>query len=87
MVNNSLNHMYVILYTEIINVQIYYWQGYSVSLAGKFLLGLAAGTLATSSNMPFDVAKSRIQGPPPVNQPNKYKHTLRTIALVFHEEG
>lgn len=51
------------------------------------MLGLAAGTLATSSNMPFDVAKSRMQGPPPVNQPNKYRHTLRTIALVFREEG
>ena len=58
-----------------------------MSLMGKFLLGLSAGALATCSNMPFDVAKSRIQGPPPVHQPNKYKHTLKSIAIVYREEG
>lgn len=51
------------------------------------MLGLTAGTVATCLNMPFDVAKSRIQGPPPVHDTNKYKHTLRTIMIVFREEG
>ena len=62
-------------------------QGYSVPVVGKFTLGLTAGLLATSSNMPFDVAKSRIQGPPPPDNPGKYRYTLRTIMTIFHEEG
>ena len=32
----------------------------------KFAIGLAAGTFASCFNIPFDVAKSRIQGPQPV---------------------
>jgi len=51
---------------------------------GKFTL---AGLLVTSSNVPFDVAKSRIQGPPPPHDPGKYCYTLRTITTVFLEEG
>ncbi|KOC64308.1 Mitochondrial 2-oxodicarboxylate carrier [Habropoda laboriosa] len=35
-------------------------------------------------NIPFDVAKSRIQGPQETMQ---YKGTLRTIYIVYHREG
>ncbi len=50
-------------------------------------LGLASGSLASCFNIPFDVAKSRIQGPQPVPGQVKYHGTLRTIAMVQREEG
>ncbi len=55
--------------------------------AKKFALGLAAGTLASCCNIPFDVAKSRIQGPQP--EPGKvyYRGTFRTILMVYRQEG
>ena len=57
------------------------------SLAGRLFIGFTAGSLASTINIPFDVAKSRIQGPQPPGQPDKYRSTLRTIAVVFREEG
>ncbi|XP_005108207.1 mitochondrial 2-oxodicarboxylate carrier [Aplysia californica] len=53
----------------------------------RFLIGLAAGTLSSMVNIPFDVAKSRIQGPQPVPGQIKYKSCFQTIALVYREEG
>ena len=49
--------------------------------------GLAAGTLASCSNIPFDVAKSRIQGPQPVPGEIKYRTCFASIATVAKEEG
>jgi len=46
-----------------------------------------AGSLASVSNLPIDVAKSRIQGPQPPGHPNKYRKPLATIQIVFREEG
>jgi len=53
----------------------------------KFSIGLAAGTLASCSNIPFDVAKSRIQGPQPVPGEIKYRTCFASIATVAKEEG
>ncbi|KAK3091986.1 hypothetical protein FSP39_024259 [Pinctada imbricata] len=53
----------------------------------RFLIGLIAGTTASCINIPFDVAKSRIQGPQPVPGEIKYRKCFQTIALVYREEG
>jgi len=53
----------------------------------KVILGLTAGTLGCCVNIPFDVAKSRIQGPQPVAGVTKYRGTARVIAMVYKEEG
>ncbi|KAG4065697.1 hypothetical protein HA402_012375 [Bradysia odoriphaga] len=50
-------------------------------------IGFASGTIASIANIPFDVAKSRIQGPQPVAGEIKYKTCMRTIFIVAREEG
>ncbi|CAM6055339.1 unnamed protein product, partial [Sphagnum tenellum] len=45
------------------------------------------GTLASCVNIPFDVAKSRIQGPQPVKGEVMYRGTIRTIRMVYADEG
>ncbi|XP_046822879.1 mitochondrial 2-oxodicarboxylate carrier isoform X1 [Vespa crabro] len=50
----------------------------------KVGLGFVSGTVASCLNIPFDVAKSRIQGP----QGNiQYKGTLNTICIIYKNEG
>ncbi|XP_060790150.1 mitochondrial 2-oxodicarboxylate carrier isoform X2 [Neoarius graeffei] len=53
----------------------------------KFTIGLLSGTIASCVNIPFDVAKSRIQGPQPVPGEIKYRSCFQTMALVYREEG
>lgn len=53
----------------------------------KVGIGFTSGTLASCVNIPFDVAKSRIQGPQPVVGQIKYKGTLNSIIIVYKEEG
>ncbi|XP_065158059.1 mitochondrial 2-oxodicarboxylate carrier [Atheta coriaria] len=53
----------------------------------KVLIGFVSGTVASCLNIPFDVAKSRIQGPQPVEGEIKYSGTLRTMEMVYREEG
>lgn len=53
----------------------------------KFTIGLTAGTLASIINIPFDVAKSRIQGPQPEPGQIKYRTCMATMATVSREEG
>ncbi|CAJ0947756.1 unnamed protein product [Ranitomeya imitator] len=53
----------------------------------KFTIGLASGTLASIINIPFDVAKSRIQGPQPEPGVIKYRSCRKTIITVYKEEG
>merc|ERR1719225_1853453 len=53
----------------------------------KVGLGLTAGTLGCCINIPFDVAKSRIQGPQPEEGKVKYRGTARVILTVYKEEG
>uniref|UniRef100_A0A3P9IPZ5 Mitochondrial 2-oxodicarboxylate carrier n=1 Tax=Oryzias latipes TaxID=8090 RepID=A0A3P9IPZ5_ORYLA len=53
----------------------------------KFTIGLLSGTISSCVNIPFDVAKSRIQGPQPRPGQIKYRTCLQTMALVHREEG
>ena len=63
----------------------------------KVLFGLIAGTTASCVNIPFDVAKSRIQGPQPQiassawsHEPIRkitYRQTLATMIKIFKNEG
>ncbi|XP_045480196.1 mitochondrial 2-oxodicarboxylate carrier-like [Harmonia axyridis] len=58
-----------------------------VEFLKKFGIGFASGTLASCLNIPFDVAKSRIQGPQPQHNIIKYKTTYGALATVYKEEG
>ncbi|EDW78447.1 uncharacterized protein Dwil_GK16434 [Drosophila willistoni] len=53
----------------------------------KVAIGFLAGTLACFVNIPFDVAKSRIQGPQPVPGQIKYRGTFASMGIVYREEG
>lgn len=53
----------------------------------KFTIGLVSGTISSCVNIPFDVAKSRIQGPQPVPGEIKYRTCFQSMALVYREEG
>lgn len=53
----------------------------------KFTIGLLSGTISSCVNIPFDVAKSRIQGPQPVSGEIKYRSCFQTMTLVYREEG
>lgn len=53
----------------------------------KVAIGLASGTISSCVNIPFDVAKSRIQGPQPVPGEIKYRSCFQTMGLVYREEG
>lgn len=53
----------------------------------RFFIGLCAGTLSSIANIPFDVAKSRIQGPQPVPGEIKYRTCFQTMKLIYKEEG
>ncbi|CAL4157643.1 unnamed protein product, partial [Meganyctiphanes norvegica] len=53
----------------------------------KFCIGFIGGVLGCIFNIPFDVAKSRIQGPQPVQGEIKYRGTFASIAIVYKEEG
>lgn len=53
----------------------------------RLAIGFCSGTLASFANIPFDVAKSRIQGPQPQAGVVKYRSTLATMATVYREEG
>ena len=43
--------------------------------------------MASTINIPFDVAKSRIQGHLPENGPRKYHTCIQSILLIKREEG
>jgi len=63
----------------------------------KFTFGLIAGTIASCFNIPFDVAKSRIQGPQPqvasdikTHDPIRkttYRQTFVTMIQIYKNEG
>ncbi|XP_061119295.1 mitochondrial 2-oxodicarboxylate carrier [Conger conger] len=53
----------------------------------KVAIGLTSGTIASCVNIPFDVAKSRIQGPQPDPGEIKYRTCFQTMAVVYREEG
>uniref|UniRef100_A0A3B5KMV5 Mitochondrial 2-oxodicarboxylate carrier n=1 Tax=Xiphophorus couchianus TaxID=32473 RepID=A0A3B5KMV5_9TELE len=47
----------------------------------KFAIGLTSGTISSIANIPFDVAKSRIQGPQPEPGAIKYRTCFQTMSL------
>uniref|UniRef100_A0A182RND9 Mitochondrial 2-oxodicarboxylate carrier n=1 Tax=Anopheles funestus TaxID=62324 RepID=A0A182RND9_ANOFN len=53
----------------------------------KVGIGFVSGTLGSIVNIPFDVAKSRIQGPQPVPGQVKYRTTFGSMMIVAREEG
>ncbi|KAH0518220.1 Mitochondrial 2-oxodicarboxylate carrier [Microtus ochrogaster] len=53
----------------------------------KFGIGFLSGTMGSVFNIPFDVAKTRIQGPQPVPGEIKYRNCFKTMATVYREEG
>uniref|UniRef100_A0A8C2GEN2 Mitochondrial 2-oxodicarboxylate carrier n=1 Tax=Cyprinus carpio TaxID=7962 RepID=A0A8C2GEN2_CYPCA len=53
----------------------------------KFAIGLVSGTVSSCVNIPFDIAKSRIQGPQLVPGEIKYHSCFQSMALVYREEG
>lgn len=53
----------------------------------RSIAGFAAGSIASTINIPWDVAKSRIQAHLPPNTERKYKTCIQTILLVYKEEG
>ncbi|XP_003390974.2 PREDICTED: uncharacterized protein LOC100637563 [Amphimedon queenslandica] len=69
------------------NMKGFFISSESPSISKRLALGTIAGTIASTANIPFDVAKSRIQGPPPNGDILKYRTTLQTIGVVFKEEG
>uniref|UniRef100_A0A0K0EK97 Mitochondrial 2-oxodicarboxylate carrier n=1 Tax=Strongyloides stercoralis TaxID=6248 RepID=A0A0K0EK97_STRER len=58
----------------------------SVNVLSRLFLGFIAGTLASVTNIPSDVAKSRIQGPQPNGQ-RVYFGLIQTLNLVYKTEG
>ena len=65
----------------------FYLQDAVLEFLRRFAIGLTAGVLASTLNIPFDVAKSRIQGPQPVAGQVKYHGCFRTVKMVYTEEG
>ncbi|KAL4715736.1 hypothetical protein ACJJTC_006315 [Scirpophaga incertulas] len=53
----------------------------------KVAIGFTSGVLGSCVNIPFDVAKSRIQGPQPTPGVIKYSSTIGAVRLVYREEG
>lgn len=60
----------------------------AATFAMRLATGFVAGTGASMMNIPFDVAKSRIQGPQP-GPPGtiKYRTCLQSVRTVYVEEG
>lgn len=53
----------------------------------KLAIGFSSGIMGSLANLPFDVAKSRIQGPQPVPGQVKYRTTTGAIMIIYREEG
>jgi len=62
-------------------------QSYPKKLTYRMGLGFFAGSLASVVNIPYDVAKSRIQGPQPVPGQIKYYGAHKAIFTIYKEEG
>ncbi|CAK9827918.1 Mitochondrial 2-oxodicarboxylate carrier [Anthophora retusa] len=81
--NAVFNSFYLGIYSSTVPL-LHNRNEYVPELVLKFAVGFISGTVASCMNIPFDVAKSRIQGPQEAIQ---YKGTLRTIYIVYHREG
>lgn len=81
--NAVFNSFYLGIYNSTVPL-LHNQNEYVPELVLKFAVGFISGTVASCMNIPFDVAKSRIQGPQEAIQ---YKGTLKTIYIVYHREG
>ena len=83
-------HLFYFMFKNI-NTVLLTWifcsQDQSLELLRRFSIGLCSGILGSVINIPFDVAKSRIQGPQPVPGQIKYRTCFATIVTVYKEEG
>ncbi|KAL1138406.1 hypothetical protein AAG570_008470 [Ranatra chinensis] len=59
----------------------------TADLFSKLGIGFLSGTLGSCLNIPFDVAKSRMQGPQPEKNKIKYKTMIGSLILIYKEEG
>lgn len=84
--NGVFNMIYFGFYHSVKNIIPEYKDPYQ-ELFRKIAIGFVSGTLGCVINIPFDVAKSRIQGPQPQAGVVKYMSTFPTIATVYREEG
>ncbi|XP_037916494.1 mitochondrial 2-oxodicarboxylate carrier [Hermetia illucens] len=84
--NGVFNMIYFGFYHSVKNIMPAY-EDSTMEFLRKVILGFTSGTLASIINIPFDVAKSRIQGPQPIPGQRKYHTTFRSIVLVAKEEG
>lgn len=62
-------------------------QDYVKKFLWKVMIGFTSGCLASLMNIPFDVAKSRMQGPQPVPGQVKYKTLFGSLRMIYKEEG
>lgn len=83
--NGVFNMLYFGFYHSVKNIVPEYQDPVQEFLR-KVAIGFVSGTLGSVVNIPFDVAKSRIQGPQPQGIV-KYRSTFPTISLVYREEG
>lgn len=85
--NGVFNMIYFGFYHSVKNIVPEYKDSAGKEFLRKVAIGFISGTLGSVINIPFDVAKSRIQGPQPQPGVVKYKSTFQSIALVYREEG
>lgn len=83
--NGAFNMVYFGFYFSVRD-QLPKMESESLTFALRLLTGFTAGTLASCFNIPFDVAKSRIQSSGHLAD-TKYKTCLQSVALVYREEG
>lgn len=84
--NGVFNMLYFGFYHSVKDIVPEYHDPYQEFMR-KVAIGFASGMLGSVVNIPFDVAKSRIQGPQPTPGVFKYKSTFPTIYTVYQEEG
>ena len=66
---------------------VFYFQEPLQEFGMKCGIGFLSGSFASCLNIPFDVAKSRIQGPQPTPGVITYKGTFQSVHLVYTQEG
>jgi solute carrier family 25 2-oxodicarboxylate transporter 21 len=85
--NGVFNMIYFGFYHSVKNIVPEYKDSDMKEFLRKVTIGFISGFLGSVINIPFDVAKSRIQGPQPQPGVVKYKSTAQAIGLVYREEG
>jgi solute carrier family 25 2-oxodicarboxylate transporter 21 len=85
--NGVFNMIYFGFYHSVKNIVPEYKDSAAKEFMRKVTIGFISGFLGSVINIPFDVAKSRIQGPQPQAGVVKYRSTMQTIGLVYREEG